>query len=332
MRALILGTSNGIIQQGYPKAIKESPFFDVVENISLGASSSLFFAYRLDGLNLKEYDVLIIESAVNDAASIRANSFRVKMLHNCYEHLFAIAKNFQIKVISIGIPGKTLDAHTFDVFDELTQIHDKFGIPFWNGLDSFLDYCANERDVYNSLFKDAAHPEYDFIYSQIADYLKCIELDDSFIPRIGTMHFEYYDIQRVLNNLDDINFDLVDYKNSLVDVTILNISSFQKAELSLPHGSKLVGIVLNSSGTSCCLQFVGKNKVRKKLNFAYDPLDTKIIVTPLVNACHVNDSKIDFFATDAIEDAERSYFANSAADLEGKLSIVGLIVETSSKI
>ena len=332
MRALILGTSNGIIQQGYPKAVKESPFFDVVDNVSLGASSSLFFAYRLDGVNLKEYDVLIIESAVNDAASIRANSFRLKMLQDCYEHLFAKAKEFQIKVISLGIPGRTLDAHTFDVFDELTQIHEKFEIPFWNGLDCFLNYCSHERDVYNSLFKDAAHPEYDFIYSQIIDYLKDIELDDSFIPSTSNTHFEYYEIQRVLNNLDDINFDLVDYKNSLVDVTILNISSFQKAELSLPQGSKLVGLVLNSSGTSCCLQFVGKNKVRKKLNFAYDPLDTKIIVTPLVHACSVNDTKIEFFATDTIEDAERSYFANSASDLEGKLSIVGLIVEKHSKI
>ena len=159
MNAAILGTSNGIISDGYIKAIKESSLFINVKNLSVGASSCAFFPFRLRTIEWDKVDIIFVESLVNDAASLRAKAFDNSHINQYYSDLFSRCNENNVVLVGMLLPGRTRDKYSEEAFNILKNFYDENDVYYLNFDDALNSYAESNQTTVFDLYRDAAHLE-----------------------------------------------------------------------------------------------------------------------------------------------------------------------------
>jgi hypothetical protein len=327
MNACILGTSNGIITDGYVKAIKKSQHFSKVTNLSLGASSCAFFPYRLHNIDWETTDVLFAESLVNDAASARAGGFQLSEVKNYYEDLiYKCAKN-NVRLVCILLPGRTKDLH-YDVgLKTLRNVLIGHGVSYWDIEKDIESYSQANQISCAELYRDAAHPHSWFIYDVASKYLS-----NNFAPIVPTFkpidfeEFRFVSVQSDSCILAREQLQSKVIKTSLLSAVTQILTKNVSFNFQLNSDFRLYALVLNSSNTNCVLKIMSKTCFHKLLSFELKENDNKLIVSPMVETVKSFNQNITFTITNEENRvSEKSYQAKAPLVDEFKLELVGLI-------
>jgi hypothetical protein len=328
MNACILGTSNGIIADGYVKAIKNSELFSSVNNLSLGASSCAFFPYRLQEINWDKTNVIFVESLVNDAASARALAFNYLDIQLYYKDLIFQCKKHDVKVVSILLPGRTKDVYYDSCLATLREFLIEYQVEFWDIEKDILSYCDKINIDYMELYRDAAHPHSWFIYGVAERYL-------SQGLNFNPTHFNVPKYDQLLFtsiNNDEFLFENRQVISKSIKTTLLSaeskvFSNNCSLKFECEFEFSLCAIVLNSNNTNCTLEIKGEKTLKKSLSFEIKENDDKLIVAPLLESVKSQNREINFTVTNDSEFSQKSYQANSTLISDPKLELVGFICQ-----
>lgn len=91
MKVLVVGTSNSVLRGGWVDGLKETVSGKVI-NRSVGASCSAFLLYELCSLSsrMEEYDIVIIDSMVNDEYFLNKGFLQEKYLLDYVQQIYTI--------------------------------------------------------------------------------------------------------------------------------------------------------------------------------------------------------------------------------------------------
>ncbi|MDO9708622.1 SGNH/GDSL hydrolase family protein [Paracraurococcus lichenis] len=73
-RVCLIGTSNGVMRNGYAAELAKQPYFSYFENRSIGFSSSHLFFYALNQKKLLNFDYVILDFACNDGSLLYSDA------------------------------------------------------------------------------------------------------------------------------------------------------------------------------------------------------------------------------------------------------------------
>lgn len=331
MRACVLGTSNGIIADGYLAAITESSLFSSVINASIGASSCAFFPYRLDAIDTDTIDVIFVESLVNDAASARARAFNLDQIEMYYSYLFALSAKKKIAVICIVLPGRTQDEFSEEALKNQLRVMNRNNVQLWNLNEDISTYAAMENTSVFSLYRDAAHLDSSVIRNICHSRLQ----SQTFLSKnyVGQdWKFKYIPLASIARDTGALKLaSLNEIETKLVRAQGIFIKDRLSIDLEfgLPSDNlRLVSLVLNSNRTNCYLILDGLQRISKRLTFDLVDNNNKIIVSPLTQPLEIADDRIKLaFSEETVSNTEESYQAKAQGRSTPQIEIVGFVVQ-----
>lgn len=277
MKIMLLGGSNSTIKFG----LKSGLLDDISSNHSLGASSSIqnLFAIKANVNALKETDVIVSESNVNDIHNLFYTRYTketiVSNIHFLYEELWLTGK----RVVIILLPLYRLKPNfpSKEEIDSINSVHrslaEKFGFEMVDLTKSF-DQCDIKGTDIKFLMSDYIHPINSFMY--------CLGVNiKEYLSRTRKLSKD-----RELGKSNFISlFPNADYKkqNSLFKRSLKKIT-LSPVVIELPEDSRVFGIETWSNGDSQLkiesLSISGnKKKVIKSFNknLAFNELEEKLI-------------------------------------------------------
>lgn len=307
MRAVIFGTSNGIISKGYTRTIKER--FERFENRSLGASPSLLVHVRSEGFELRDADTVIVETLTNDVAIPRAGGMTVDLvaqgINSALDHLLSTGAT----IGGLLLPPKWRDPTYEAVRTIHREAYENRGLQFVDADDFIYD---KDRD---HCFDDGAH-----ISAALANFLADVllrKIAASAKPSSADRAASQI-VYRPVDSTERVT-------TTLLDVPISRITK-APIELSAPHAeARLIGLVVNRGDTSCDIRLQGDNSATKRLRFT-NSVGNHVVVVPLLTPITPRDGVIGVSMIDT-EGDEPSYQADAPESL-GTLGLCGAVFET----
>ncbi|WP_346839855.1 hypothetical protein [Microbulbifer sp. SAOS-129_SWC] len=331
MKALVLGTSNGIIKDGYIGGLKSSGKFEKVVNVSLGASPNIFFFYRLFDVDLSSFDVVFLESCVNDAAAIRAGAYELQRVRDVYEAVIGYISNYCFPV-GILLPGRTDDIHRSRVVESQRNIFESSGISYFDGEVELAQYAKKKSIEFGELYRDAAHVKSEVINGLFSQWLN--RYDNFHLPSVHATSSRYVfksfsECAIVRNGSEKVNFPPENViKTALVNDVSCSVFSESEVLIEVPIGMKaLAGIVINSSLTSAFILSPG-DSVRKDFRFKYDPQDSKVLVVPVYLTGRRSENVVQILVSNKEGSEgrlESTYFVDKESIAVGEVGFVGCI-------
>ena len=330
MNVCILGTSNGIISDGYVKAIKKCSDFSSINNLSLGASSCAFFPYRLNEIDWENTDLIFVESLVNDAASARAGAFDFTDIRLYYEDLIYQCFMHEVQLVCIVLPGRTKDAYYDSCIALLRDVLIEYNVTIWDIEKNIESHCLANQIGYMDLYRDAAHPHSWFLYEVSAGLLS-----KEFKPTVPSFKKDEFEQIKFISitdpnftfELDDLDFKVIN--TSLLSAETKVIPKNICLEFKLNVEFLLHAFVLNSNNTNCVAEINGVKTIKKSFAFELKENNDKIIVSPLFDSVSSLNKKINLKVINDSDFSQKSYQANSPLIFESKLELVGLIYKKS---
>lgn len=302
MRVVVFGTSNGVLNDGYVKALKAR--YDV-ENRSLGASPSMLFAMRRHGLDLTPDDIVILELLTNDIAIRRAGGMDLTMVRAGIVDALDASLASGARVGGLLLPTCTRDrAYTGALMIHRTAFTTRKA-PFVDG-DSVLS-----KGDWPSAFADLAHVKPELASEMALELVERLRNTPPPPPRAG-------------GRLTFVPVEGGDvYRNSLMETRVLR-SKDLSIRMTVPPDSDVVGVVVNRGDTSCHLRIAGDDTVVKQLCYPRN-IGNHIVVTPLRAPVGTRKGLIRLSLTDDAA-TEGSYKADEGPP-DGVIGLCGLIVE-----
>lgn len=161
LRACVVGTSNGVMRQGYASGIGKCDGIAGVDNYSIGFSSSALFAFREKEIDFARYDICFLDFSCNDASLFQDgflddSSIRTQVEYAIYSLL---AKSCVPFLIIMPIRKALPDGGA--VRNVYVDIAEKFKIPFFDGY-AFLEILKESAGNPLDFFMDDMHlaPEF----------------------------------------------------------------------------------------------------------------------------------------------------------------------------
>lgn len=328
MKVAVVGTSNGIISASYTSAIKEYFGPKNVRNLSLGASAASFLPFRLTENVFQEYDLVFIETLVNDAASSRAGGFDSSDLKPLLSWVLEKGGESGCEVIGLLIPGRTQDRHLEECYQKARSVYLDYGVRCLDGLIELKKICEQTGKTYEELFVDAAHLDSqlcsELVYQFLSEYELSVESNfQADLKRPEDNDFVFF---------SPVNKDTAKQsyhvKNSLVDVEVYSYRENSEVLINFTEEFEIWAIVLDSSNTSCFMSIEGKEILNKEFLYLEDTKMNKIIVAPFVNKVRSSERKIRLKVSTALaQKSEKTYQSKDTEARSGDLNIVGVIAK-----
>lgn len=284
MRALILGTSNGFFSLGYVGAIKNR--FETVENVSLGASPSIMAPYRLRDVDLRSFDYLFVETAINDFMMLNNGAFSEEGLYEALAWIAASAREAGVKPVALIVPG----LYVTPVLEQVRRaIADTFGEWVVDFRAIAEGMAAHLGRPVGDLYHDPAHmrPELtNLVMSAALDRILAAHGPEPVAGTPAGAPAEFAHV-RLADWVKDGKVEGL--KSAPIQVTTSVVSDLmyvlqEGQDIVLDIGSaSLAGFIVNQSNTRCLLEVSGNRKVVNDLRLDYGRTDHKLIVTSLLH-------------------------------------------------
>ncbi len=156
MRLAIIGTSNSIMQDGYTAGLARHPHVTRLDNLSLGASTSVVLSKIAAEATPDRYDFVFLDFAVNEEVFVANKAVAIDEIDGRLKEFLSHLRGGAIPVVvimpaTVGLPAQ-LPVHAF--YRSFALQH---GYPLFDGF-AFLDRLAKAMNVgNNTLFLDEAH-------------------------------------------------------------------------------------------------------------------------------------------------------------------------------
>ena len=340
--AAILGTSNGIIHDGYPSAIKQSCLFRGITNYSVGASPCSFLPYRLSACDFSSADVIFVESLVNDAGAMRAGAFDGQDIFPCYEALFEVCARRGVRIVGILLPGLVRDQSFEEAYGILKSALETRQIEYWDGVKHIDEYAAAKGLQLKDVYRDPAHLKSEIIAGLFSCYLQELRLDRIKPPAPAAAgdgdHLEFVDITPDASSTLMVALPArarsKEISTSLLKASGMVLEHPFKLELLGDADFELHALVLNSNNTNCIVHCTGESSGLKSLTFRLVEGNDKVIITPFIGKPKSEHRRLLIESVATVADGQRcekSYQASEALAEVPRMEILGFVVRKAQK-
>lgn len=158
LRLAVVGTSNAVLRDGYVPGLEASSRFSVVRRHSVGGSPSALLAVVTEELNPSDYDVCLIDTAIND--DVHFNS-KCQTLLDAHEQTLSFMRH----LATGGCMPFLLCMHELDNFARRTPasemyraLAERFNCGHYDARWFFSSRTERGTLPLAPLFRDKAHP------------------------------------------------------------------------------------------------------------------------------------------------------------------------------
>jgi hypothetical protein len=272
----LLGTSNGVIKNGYSSYFSVSENVKGFDNYSIGACTSSFVFYNLSKINVQNYDFCILDLCVNDGLWMKAN-------HVDPNHWVDVITEACCRILSSGclpiiliLPTPGLMSYSDNIVRLIKRVCSDLNIPFFDCYEIIkriqevrIGAGGSDSDFMN-LFKDSIHIRDDF-------GVEISKLVDSCLVRIKNNiikgeAFVYKDLIRhqVFSLGGQLGNKVHSRRTSRAGDVFSEISqSDGELIVSMPKGAEIVSVCIDLKASSGFLKIVGDNECEYKLTSSY---------------------------------------------------------------
>lgn len=332
MRVLLFGTSNAIFRDGYQEGLKRGLPDGVFVNKSLGASPIDFVLYRMFRDPVEKGDLVLIESVVNDAASLRAFAYSTDRLKEVLRYIVDHVRAVGAVPVPLLLPPKFRDKHTLAAFESHREIYQELNVRFFDGLNWLETRSAAANRSFEDYFTDPAHMAADVACdfgAFVAAGLKEAYLEQPAKGCAYRLSFKPVLMDKNTFTNEKERPSIREFKNSLVEETLY---SFRKSKIFVGIGNlkSLYGFVFDSLSTSSIALIGGQNSVLKDIRFENNPADTKLIVTPLIEPVLSSNGLVSIQNDNLPLEGrliEKSYFAGKTENHTSEITLAGYLVK-----
>lgn len=269
----LLGTSNGVIKNGYSSYFSSSSNVKCFDNFSIGACTSSFVFYNLAKINMANYDFCILDLCVNDGLWMKAK-------HVDPQHWIDILAEVCCRILSSGCVPVILVLPTPDLISDsgkitalLRELCMELRIPYFDCYE-LMEKLKSDRDSSHGellrLFKDSVHVRDDFgvelsrlIDGCLANYKKNLGVGDSFVFKTLVRH-------HVLHLGSQFGDDVCVRRTSRAGEVFSHVSqSHGDFEISVPRGAEIISVCIDLKASCGFLKIIGDNECEYKLSSSY---------------------------------------------------------------
>lgn len=331
MRIVIIGTSNGIFNDGYQKSIKLALPDSSIENRSLGASPADFLTFRLAGARTHPNDNFIIETLVNDAACLRAGGYTIERLkealHSAISNIFTLGGT----PIPVLIPGLLRDKYTEAAIAAHREVYEQHDLNTFDAFNWLMERSNYVDSAYEDFFDDPAHLSREILQEIGEQIIPLLKNECSAHPIRNKKSQLIYEPVKLGKNLflsDQLSASSGRLKNSIMDCEFLNIES-ENIRIKVSEFKTIYSFVLNSARSNSIAEFHCGESFAKdfRFNAHHSSSPDRIIVTPIIqNIKPVESEYVEIsLQSKSLLRCEGTHYANAAECFSPSLSIVGII-------
>lgn len=285
MRVLLIGTSNAIYQDGYAGGIRDHAAVTKFEKYAIGASPSVIVPYLGSPLNFADYDLLVLDTAINDRNYYKYGSIRKDQIRAFLEWGVASAAAAGCQVALLLMPSqKAFEKDTISgvIYGKIAAEN---GILLVDGFQYIRDLSASEGGAIKDYFLDQFHIKKPLAYA----------LGAKLIDRVlgWTERSQSKILPRRFYRLEASAFSGVKItrRSSLLSADFVVIDDLNEAVGFCKPGHNIVGVAFNSTRTGGTLSIKGVGPpVVKSLVTPYSRSERELtlLVTPVVGDCTVS--------------------------------------------
>lgn len=266
MRVCLIGTSNSIFARGYAAGIAETRGITFFKKHSMGASPSIIIPYFSAETNFKEYDWLVIDTAINDRNYYIHNSITPRQIREFLEYGICNALENECKPFLLLMPSlkgfgkKTISG---DIYHKVAAEH---SIPIFDGFKFIENYASLNDLKISECFKDDFHvlPEIAFKIGESVAQLLLSHTDKMNVSKNLRKSIDY----RVVK-LSSFSNQFITRRNSLTQSELALFDSETKMTLDIKINESVCGVVYNSAKTNGNLKLSKIKKTIKQLTTKY---------------------------------------------------------------
>lgn len=272
----LLGTSNGVIKNGYSSYFSVSENVKIFDNYSIGACTSSFVFYNLSKVNVQNYDFCILDLCVNDGLWMKAD-------HVDPNHWLDVITEACCRILSSGclpiiliLPTPGLMSYSNNIVRLIKRVCNDLNIPFFDCYEIIkriqevrADAGGGDSDFLN-LFKDSIHIRDDFgveisklVDSCLVKIKKNINKGDAFVCRNLIRH-QVFPLGGQLGN------KVHSRRTSRAGDVFSEVSqSDGELTVSMPKGAEIISVCIDLKASSGFLKIGGDSECEYKLTSSY---------------------------------------------------------------
>jgi hypothetical protein len=154
----LLGTSNGVIKNGYADYFQRSPALSHFDNHSLGASTSAFVFYRAPKVDFSRYEFCILDLCVNDGRWIDSGHVEPESWTQAVMDLCRLVLAAGCLPVLLILPSPNLLARSPEIQARARDVARRLNLPFFDGYDLLRQaMAARPGTSAEGFFRDPVH-------------------------------------------------------------------------------------------------------------------------------------------------------------------------------
>jgi hypothetical protein len=272
----LLGTSNGVIKNGYSSYFSVSENVKVFENHSIGACTSSFVFYNLSKINVQNYDFCILDLCVNDGLWMKAN-------HVDPNHWVDVITEACCRILSSGclpiiliLPAPELMSYSDNIVLLIKRVCRDLNIPFFDcyevvkKIQEVGSGVGGSDSNFLNLFKDSIHIRDDFgveisklVDSCLVKIKNNLNKREAFICKDLIRH-------QVFSLGGQLGSKVHSRRTSRAGDVFSEVSqSDGELTVSIPKNAEIISVCIDLKASSGFLKVVGDGECEYKLTSSY---------------------------------------------------------------
>lgn len=333
MKLCILGTSNAVLDNGYPHHLRHHKAIQLLESYSIGMSSSHAFAYWKCQIDFSRFDYCIVDYCVNDTtffdSRFQSCDHVESCLSECITHLLSKGCIPLLFILPLRV------SYNEDILGIYIRLAHRYGIPYFDGY-AYLRRCLSKGIDTDTLFEDGFHL-HRHISGELAAALVDFALKDSAAVATNTCIVTMTEnVFRQANLCFGPKWTISRRGSSLISTDLLDLHAGDTLDVVVDATSELVGIMFDVANTKSVLNASGENNIlidltsfyftghRQKLILAMWPLP--VAIKPLNGFIRLNVRDEKF-----CDVSLRHNMNEEQRNAPAMLGLCGLVFRTASK-
>ena len=266
-RVAILGTSNGVMRDGYATELMRDSSFASCTNISIGFCSSDLFAFRASTVNFSEFDICILDFCCNDGSLFGVDFINEDHIRNNLRYAVAHITSFGCLPIFLFMPIESYLPNGGKIIDIYFQTVSQLGIPFFDGYKYIQNLSRRSGLSVISLFKDYMH-----LLPSVAR-LMAKDLSDSVrhffrtgvsisMDTLACRKNKFDNMTAIADNIKT----LATRKTSLIQLSLADFVGVSVFDIRIEREFELIGIAADFAHCNGTFSLCGENSIRIQLS------------------------------------------------------------------
>ena len=153
----LIGTSNGVFEDGYVSVFRKSPYLKEFSKNCLGYCSSTLFSMKAPSIDFTAFDLCVLDFAANDGVQIKDGVTTPELVHSTVSDAVrrVLAKGCLPALLILPVLS-VFQSKERKVRDVYLDIATRYNLPVFDGYD-YLDHLEGKGGDIATLFKDDMH-------------------------------------------------------------------------------------------------------------------------------------------------------------------------------